>query len=1695
MLKNTFSLTAGGKLIRHLWKSAAATLTFLIFAANAIYAAPSKVYLDRTPDGSSLTAKLSQPPETFASVILDGERALNLCAGMDELGGQPGAPALPVYSRWVEIPAGKQARLEITTKGETIQEDVLVAPFMDPDNPAAISLNSELYAQDRLFPAEPAVLSAPLTIGGKRYALLDLSAYRYNPARRELCIAEELTAEIIFEPDPNSLIPHPSSLIPPEPWREVARVLSEDSPSRDEIVRRVDYLGHFVILIPNNQQALQAIRPLVDWKKRKGYLVTVATTADIGNTAASITAWLRDAWRNWRVPPTYVLIIGDSQGDLTLPIHLDGLPPMQGWYASDQPYVQFEGLGDANPETWIPEAFIGRFPASNVGELTVMVTKLLAYERTPFRQTPWVEGAVLIGQGVRSCIQTNVAVRELMQNYGYDRQRLFEAYNDYPEPIDLGVIDRGVDGGVGFVNFRGYNNWGNYTQDMIRQRTNTGKLPVVFGMVCSTNDFTGRYVQPECHGEAWLKAFRNNNPTGGIACFGPTDLYTHTWFNNVQDGALVHYLLNYDVHSLGPLTILAKLSLLRNFPSLRQLGNGYSVGYYFYTYNILGDPSLQIWTRDPRPLEVSLPENLPAGTTLLNFTVTDADEEPVSNAYLHIYYNDNTRFGGYSDANGEVSLSIPPLIEGAYLVTVTGANLVPFERQFQVGQADRYLSLSNLELLDEEGFDVHGNGDGNLNPGETVGLSISLTNAGRDNLLNVMANLSSDNPLVDIIISDIDYGQINSGVETGAVPFIVRLSPTAEDGSVIEFDLTVSAGQTAFPTAFDLPVVGYKLQAARVRFENDQTLLPGTQQRMILTVANAGWLNASPLQGVLYCSDRSIQIRSAEAPFGQIVIGASADNARRPFEVAASPLAYIGTVVKFGLALRDSLGRLDSLEFGVPLGPTTTISPQGPDAYGYWVFDSRDTTTGMAPRFERLSGVVNLNLSDANDEGNDRGDHGQRAIVDLPFEFVYYGRGYRRITVSTNGWLSFGASDQVAWHNQELGSPLAPPALVAPFWDDLHSGAVFTRNDRDNGRFIVEWRNFNLSTMQSRFSFAVALYDPTFRFTRTGDGEIEFHYSDIPIQRLPRDPDYAEVPVTIGLCSPDRKSILQIAHGGAFHPATTPIQSQLAVRFTTGELTEFGGVQGRVLDAANNAPLPNVRVMLDGTGFFALTDAQGNYQIFNALVGMYNVTAAKLHYNHTTAADVQVIEDEIAEVNFSLTHPEFGCDAESIEMVVPPQMVDSAAFNIWNTGNGPLDFNFRLNYEARRDEPWDVIFDYNATAACSGSTWLQGVAFDGEFFYLSARNSFSEMPHWIYVLNHQGELERRFPQFTVDSLASRGYYALDWCEGNLLAVERNNILEITTEGDILDTIPSLQRPTQSVVWAPERGSLFAKSITANDFLELDRDGHLVATYRSPEMMRTYGLAWHPADPDGYPLYIFRDNDQVLQDFGTRMQICKMNPQTGDFRFVHNFVLANGDKVQDCAITKKWDPLKWIFIGLINRPDGDRLVGIELGPNLTWISYQPQRGSIPAGETQPIRLRFSPEGMPERNYFVILELYHNAVGDQHNIPIYFTVGWDDIDDAIKNNRLPTEFAIEAVYPNPFNPAATLIFNLPQTAAVEFSLWDAQGRMARWMDLGWLPAGRHVVNVDAGGVSELANGIYFARVAAGGRTAVRKVALIK
>ena len=104
---------------------------------------------------------------------------------------------------------------------------------------------------------------------------------------------------------------------------------------------------------------------------------------------------------------------------------------------------------------------------------------------------------------------------------------------------------------------------------------------------------------------------------------------------------------------------------------------------------------------------------------------------------------------------------------------------------------------------------------------------------------------------------------------------------------------------------------------------------------------------------------------------------------------------------------------------------------------------------------------------------------------------------------------------------------------------------------------------------------------------------------------------------------------------------------------------------------------------------------------------------------------------------------------------------------------------------------------------------------------------------------------------------------------------------------------------------------------------------------------------------------------------------------------------------------------------------------------------------------------------------------------------------DIDPPHGFEVTPSAFALDGNYPNPVRAQTTIAFDLPEQTDVTLSVYDVMGRKVATLVDQSMPAGSHDVAWQGRGQNgqALASGVYFVRLQAGERMAIRRLTIVR
>lgn len=213
------------------------------------------------------------------------------------------------------------------------------------------------------------------------------------------------------------------------------------------------------------------------------------------------------------------------------------------------------------------------------------------------------------------------------------------------------------------------------------------------------------------------------------------------------------------------------------------------------------------------------------------------------------------------------------------------------------------------------------------------------------------------------------------------------------------------------------------------------------------------------------------------------------------------------------------------------------------------------------------------------------------------------------------------------------------------------------------------------------------------------------------------------------------------------------------------------------------------------------------------------------------------------------------------------------------------------------------------------------------------------------------------------------------------------------------------------------------------------------------------------------------------------------------------------------ITEKWNGLDWVpserKVSIVMDPDvGSGLLFrgalYESWDDGQWIPEQRQVTTQRMSDEKVVRATLDvPTGDTWLTTLVETFEYDNNLdlswatqqvdfGEGMENSLRFQFLWETPSVGIEDDEVPDAYALDAAYPNPFNPSTTIQYRLASAGSLSIRAYDALGRHVATLFEGSQVAGTHEAAFDAQGLS---SGIYLIRLEAAGFSQTRSVTLLK
>lgn len=605
-----------------------------------------------------------------------------------------GAPMLPKASFLAAVPEFPDVSVTVEPIGDPVVIDNFNPSPMQPipaDNsydPVPFTYLPDMYARGS-YPVENAAFEEAGVLRGVNIGRFTVMPFSWDAGSQVLTVQPRLRVTVELGGSVQT-DPRLRSRFFRNTYRTLvnAQVLEAAAPSvhrsSGEVIRAHnirearDITAADLLIIAGDDFVDTMMDTFIESKMQQGYLTAIVAAGSW--TQTEIYDYIKDAYDNWEIPPSFILFVGD-QGDLT------SYNAPTGCY-SDNRYVCVDGTD------YLPDIFHSRF-VTPTSHYPIVEDKILKWEFNPLMDADFWGHALTAGMlqanggtvATRWFCFTLESVRDTYMNiYGKEVQREYVKdtsqpppyyyRNDLPSagqqiPMDIvwdgnaaGITDA-INGGVFLVQHRDHGSVSGWA-DPSFHTSNLGSLTNgdMTPMVMSTNCLTGKFDE-DCFAENFFRM-----EGGAVGVLAATEV-SYSYFNDHLTYG--HHKSFVDEFTSPPALYTdptgnylagqaltgAKMEMYVAAPF-----NPYGSWEYYAEITIdlfhwFGDPTMDMRTEVPHELTVDAPYSLPVGSTEATFYVDHA-RAPVPNALVCISH-DSLWVSGVTDSTGFVTLEFDPI--------------------------------------------------------------------------------------------------------------------------------------------------------------------------------------------------------------------------------------------------------------------------------------------------------------------------------------------------------------------------------------------------------------------------------------------------------------------------------------------------------------------------------------------------------------------------------------------------------------------------------------------------------------------------------------------------------------------------------------------------------------------------------------------------------------------------------------------------------------------------------------------------------------------------------------------------------------------------------------------------------------------------------------------------------------------------
>ncbi|MDY6915557.1 MAG: C25 family cysteine peptidase [Candidatus Cloacimonadota bacterium] len=1587
-------------------------------------------------------------------VKIEGKTFLELTADGCFSSAGSNSYQIPRFTKLVRLPNvgnWQVVEKEIQTEEERVDFPLVCgyeATLTEPNN-----------KEDRWLPEKVVQISKPFIMRGIRFAQISLAVCQYNPAQQKIRLIKNVDINLQIDEKNNTNVLKKQMKTNSEIFSKLAtnHIIGY---SKTKSQKR----GSYLFICTNNVES--HLQELKTWKQQLGYNVKIATISETGSTNNEIKDYLQNAYDNWENPPENVILFGDVSGNYVVPsFYVEG-GSFSDYDVSDHVYTLLDG------DDFFPDIMIGRVSFHNLMQLLTVVNKIIKYEKEPFTETNWFSKAINVG-GI-SPQNDNYSPAETLWEAG--RKLLdfnYESVYDfiYPYQTSVSELTDNINEGASIINFRGcgsYDQWSSYDgftifrSEDILQLHNGYKLPLITSISCGGGNFAVEVV-PSCFGELWLNAGNPIEPKGAIGFIGPSEADTKTAWNNCNDLGIYQGFTQEDIFSCAGLMLRGKMELVYNYPDALEWGGpSNSAQFYFFVYNLLGDPGLKINSQLPQDFQLNTPEIIPANQNFLPISIETEQEK--ADFTVSITNSDSLIATAKTDIEGNANLQIPTEIT-EFIITASKFGYVP-----QITECSRQ-EEEYLQLIEYSFFSSVTNNSENK-------LCFSLKNNNENAITNITIELEDDENYFQIISDPIQIGAIEPNVVYTDSLYVQtdKLWQEAEEKQLmLQVDSDFSQQEFLVQTTVSSPDLNY------ISFQSSSEYLqPNSICNINLELENNGSVETAPFVAQLISHSTGSEVLQNTASYSSI-LPASSSIAEEEFQIQLYDV-FPGNTVNFALEIWQTEEIVHQLQFSLPVGMVSPTSPTF-SSYGYCAIESRDAGNFDIPAYNWIEidpeqgGIGTLMEPDYSTS--------DAAIktLGLPFTVNYFNRTYDFITICSQGWLSMGVCEQVFHRNKIIPSGNGPHSMVAPFWDEMGNGKVHYLYDSENNQFIVQWSNWvNYGGNQN--TFQAIIFDPDYYQTPTGDAKILFQYKEI--HNIDQENNYA----TVGIENYLENDGINLSYANRTPDSAHPLESETAILFTVAPYSDIpfltvnpqevelnmqqNSTEEFSLELSNESVYGNpINFHIESSHFIKKDKTRelkdiGNDQIIRGNNGYIpgQTMCLMLYLVHN------VNSEPVHGVTMNFPSGFDVLDASAIEGLLYNGESGDGALISWGFGNGD-----NINQAGVHSFQVEFIPDLDMDETIEVSWYLEGDG-SGSEPHSTSGSIFIEPTSSSYIWLQYPNGGEHLIATTQDTV--RWDYYGD-CENLDLFLRSENDGEwqliaenIPNSGEYIFEVPAIVSDNCKMKLETDN----AVDISMNPFTISALDivyptAQTVMQYNTQDSLKWLNLA----EIENVNIEFSADNGLTWQELANGVQ------NTGS----HYFQVP-GPISEFCRL-KIIDPES----GLMNKTQN---VFQVVDTPVEWLEANTNSGSVFPASSIIIDFTVNSENLETGEYEAFLKIV-SSNGRILTIPVSLHVA-----SSSNEEQIPNLISLEQNYPNPFRSMTVrgntkIKFNISYPQKVELKIYNSRGRLVRTLLSQKIAAGEH--EIEWNGKNEknidVSSGVYLYRLHAERKNITKKMILIK